>query len=226
MLRVLPLDVAHETSLSHEMPHARLTLVDGSHLVHVVAALLLYLRRLLPVIITLAWRVLGHDHLVLGGRSSLWVATHLLRCIVLALAEFLVVLRFVVAGVKGLGARGCPVHLIFVKSLLRGCTLAELLLTLLLDGNLPVLGTHVLVKVVGSTHRLLNTVDIGGSLTLTTACTLAVEVAKFMLVIFNLIVGVEELVAHHDMVVCAESRFEPAEEDVVLLELVHSHLSL
>ena len=168
------------------------------------------------------WRVLGY--LLLSRRSSLAVATHLLWCIELALVEFLVVLRLVVVSGEGPGARG--VHSIFIKNLLGRCTLAEFLLTLWLDGNLPVLGAHVLVKVVGSTHRLLNTVYIGGSLTLTTACTLAVEVAKLMLVLFNLIVGVKEFVAYHDMVVCAESRFEPAEEDVVLLELVHSQLSI
>ena len=84
-----------------------------------------------------------------------------------------------------------------------------------------ILGTHIFIEVVGSTHRLLNMVHIFGSLTHAGVVALSIEVTKLELMLFNLFSCVEKLVAYDYMVVCAESRFESAEENVVLLELVN-----
>ena len=87
-----------------------------------------------------------------------------------------------------------------------------------------ILGTHIFIEVVGSTHRLLNMVHIFGSLTHAGVVALSIEVTKLELMLFNLFSCVEKLVAYDYMVVCAESRFESAEKNVVLLELVNSQL--
>ena len=76
----------------------------------------------------------------------------------------------------------------------------------------------------GSTHRLLDVVQVVGSMTLNAVVTLTIEVTKLVLVLFNFFVCVEELVTYYNMVVCAESRFESAEENVIFLKLVCSQL--
>jgi hypothetical protein len=98
------------------------------------------------------------------------------------------------------------------------------LLALLLDGNFLILCAHVFVEVMGSTHRLLDVVQVVGSMTLNAVVTLTIEVTKLVLVLFNFFVCVEELVTYYNMVVCAESRFESAEENVIFLKLVRSQL--
>lgn len=88
------------------------------------------------------------------------------------------------------------------------------LLAALLEGHLAVLGAHILIEIVSSTHGFLLFVFRAQGLRM------LVEVAFFVLMALPLFSRVKPLVADDNVVVCQVLRLEAAEEDVVLLELV------
>ena len=103
LLRMLLLDVTHESSLSRKLPHAWETLIDWSNLCHGSHLRKIFAARLLGLIGFLPWnkislinRVLRQYYRVLNGRSSLSIISHLMKSVVLTLYKVLIVLRLVV----------------------------------------------------------------------------------------------------------------------------------
>ena len=192
--------MAHKASLVRELSITCNTFKDRSHLLSVVAlvrylllaAHLLRLGRSLEVVLDF-W-VLGHSHLI-SALHEILIHLLLLVAILLILITSVHLLRLVT-----------PTSLIIalVLNLLlatRWCLRGHFLLTRLLHRCLPILGTHVLVKVVSSTHwlLLLRVVLVG-----TRAFSRSIEVAILKLMILYLSLRVEPSITFNYMVVCRE----------------------
>lgn len=212
-LRVLFLDMTQKASLTLERPLAGAALVDGwsTHLLVVLVSWLL--------LASLAARVFA-DLRVVGRRKGvvhlLPVAHHLVLISTLWLLLHKIIndrsaLRLL--GLRAVGSRAEKV--VIIHELLLG-THGHFLLAGLLSGSLSALGARVLVEVVGANHPSVLLLWLA----LASLANWLVEMASLALVLGHLLMGVEPSVALDHMVVCRKSGLEPAEEDMVGLELM------
>lgn len=211
---MLLLNVAHEASLGLKLPITSDALKDGSHLLGVawvrcllLTAHLLRLGRSLEVVLDL--RVLRHDHplRLVNALLELLLGHH-----PLLLLEVIFLVRTTTVHLLRLGAASessssrivaLVLELLLLLLGTRWSLRGHLLLAGLLHGSLPILGTHILVKVVSSTHRLLLLL-LGWVLVGTLALDRSIEVAILKLVILHLSLRVEPFVTFNYMVVCRE----------------------